>query len=390
MSRSLRSCLCVCILWGGQALLTGGRAAAQELDPRVRKVLADWKKRQERVKTVRYRVEGEGIGYREALAIQAQAFKTTPPTKDERTSPKFTLLLDFTTNRHRLETEEYSWSVSTNKVTKERKIIAYDGKQITGVRPWTGESVTKRDPLTKKTDAAIGTGPRVLERAPFTDTPWPCFAGHGIVVISDREQITPGRLKFEPDLSLLTVHGQAVHNSRTCLVLRTPASHGSMPMFQEFWVDPGRDSALVRRRQFAGQTPTTDVEMEYQATSHGWLVRAWTITRRLLAPSGRVVTGGVVRFQVKELALDLPVTDSDFQAEIEPGMLVKKADGGEEGRLYRIGSDGDWHEVVREGGVERTVGGFSSWWLLALFPVAGLLLWWFRRWKQQARLASGA
>src|SRR5262249_27885105 len=265
MSRSLRYSLCVCVLWAGQSLV-GSRAAGQELDPRLKKILADWKKRQERVKTVRYRVEGESIAYKEGLALLARSFKTKPPTKDVRTRPSFTLLLDFTTNRHRLETQGYSFSGTTNELTKITKTIAYDGKQIVGVGPWTGESVTKQKPKTKETDAAIGTGTGVLQHAPFEPTQWPCFAAHGLVVISDSDQIIPGRLKFEPDMSLLGVHGQAVHNGRPCLVLRTPARKGGATTVEELWLETGRDGALARRRHLIDRIPRTDAAMQNPKT----------------------------------------------------------------------------------------------------------------------------
>jgi hypothetical protein len=226
---------------------------------------------------------------------------------------------------------------------------------------------------------------------------WPLFAGHGIVVTDNREQMGPGRLKLKPDPEMLIVHGQGVHDGRPCLVLRTHTlSGGAGTWVREFWVDTARASAVVRQVEYSNGKISDDKDIQYQQTRCGWLPKSWTFTVRNSAGGKTLLTE---RMQIKELTLDPPVTDADFRIDVKPGMLVKKSVHGDvqpndpgrpkEEKFYRIRDNGDWNEVVIANGVERSRWSLRSiWWVAGLVTGAVTLAWGVRRWQHSRRSAT--
>jgi hypothetical protein len=119
------------------------------------------------------------------------------------------------------------------------------------------------------------------------------------------------------------VHGRAIHDGRKCVVLRTfPLTSVAFKPFEEYWVDPDRDSAIVRYAYYmdTGQKPKIqwDIDISYQQTAHGWLPLRW----KLQSFGGRTGLDGVFRRNVDTIVVDPPLDDSTFQLQPEPGMIV--------------------------------------------------------------------
>src|SRR5437016_4784574 len=111
MRKYLLSC-CLVLIW---AWLSNSSSFAQGLDPRLKKMLNDWQKRHERVKVVRYSVECESVGYKEASVHMSKSLGIKPPDQGSKIKTKMLLILDFIKDRHRLEYDGYEFSGSTGK-----------------------------------------------------------------------------------------------------------------------------------------------------------------------------------------------------------------------------------------------------------------------------------
>jgi hypothetical protein len=378
--------------------IDSGFVGAQPPDPRLEKVFADWQNRRTRTKAVLYRLRGESVQPKGCFTGQLDGYppsKEIPP-RDLVYPIKWTLLLDFATNRHRLETEEQEYDVSTDRLYPTVWTRIFDGEVLKSFRPRERNTHPLSGMGPTNADVAIGKG-HIGMGAAFKTNYWPLFVGHGIVPWQEGP-IIPGKLKVQPDIEMVSVHGQGVHQGRPCLVLRTHALQRAFTAFDEFWVDPARDSAVVRQILMTNGIAFIEFDIEYQKTARGWLPRNWTTTQRDFN-KGKTVF--LQRMRVEELTLEPPLRDADFQIEEKPGMLVThltySAPLAGQGWAetpepttshYRLGENGSRYQVVFVDGEERRLGYSRWWWTAALLVLAGLSGWLIHRWKQARRTVT--
>src|SRR5437899_1453584 len=81
-------------------------ANGQENDPRLTKVLDDWRARFERIKAVRYHIEGKQIRPKGSMFDSKGKPSPDFPPRDIECQVLRDFLLDFAGNRHRLEIDE--------------------------------------------------------------------------------------------------------------------------------------------------------------------------------------------------------------------------------------------------------------------------------------------
>jgi hypothetical protein len=283
--------------------------------------------------------------------------------------------------------------VPENKLERFARVATFDGKQRFGAKirdP--GEARKATDP-----DITIETGDfRFFDR--IDPGKYPPFYGHGIVPYAGTSRLFPGHLTIEPDTEPLTVHGEVVHDGRRCLVLRTPPSQGVATSYDELWIDPSRDSAIVRHAFYSGKTPRVDMLVWYRQTSHGWLSDRWEQTIRTSKGVEEIK-----RASVEELEINPAVSDADFRLQEKPDMLVRTSvipprDEQSEGppqptnvHNFRIDEGGNRREVVFENGQEKRQphAQWPLWAGLIAVLVAGLAcLAWIRH-RRAKRLTSG-
>lgn len=353
-------------------LLPAGVVFAQGGDQQLDQISADWAKRQNRIRRVKYEVGGEVLMPRENITDDAGVPIKSVGESAIKAPFQWTCLFDFHKNRHRLQIIEHKFFVPENRLVRYEYVQTFDGKNS-----W-GSGVREVDRVRKPDDVDLYVHSGEFRKFYLEATLFPLFYGHGIVPYAGSERVFPGHLTFEPLTELLTMHGQVVHDGRPCLALRTPPTEGNATFFDELWVDLSRDSAVVRHARYAHKTPIIDTFVWYRQTSHGWLPDRWEMTMR--GSQQRVIE--VKRNRVDHIDIDPEVTDGDFRLEEKPGMLVKTGvhppwrDDAEmppaptEVRRYRIDEDGRRREVSFEDGVERRVGSRSRW----LWGVAGVVL----------------
>lgn len=373
-------CLFLCIGIVGTVGLQDPRPAlAQDADPQVERVFADWKKRQTLAKSVLYRVRGERIEPKGSWPDQIGRPSGNLPAKDIVSTSRRSVLLDFSTSRYRLEKEEELYHPGTDKLYPYVQTRVFDGIHVKSYRP--RERNTHPDSGVGPTDPELGIGKGDLTRLALESVNWPLFVGHGSVPSKHRPVLLT-KLTVLPDPTLFYVHGRGVHQGRPSLVLRTHSRPSGS--YEEFWVDPARDSAIVRQLWYVTNKPCTDLDIAYDNPVHRWLPSKWTFTER---DNGTGKTTLVERMRVEAVTLDPQVDNAAFQIQERPGMLVAHitheppAAPGEfppesKEQFYRIKEEGTIQEVVIEKGVVREVPSFRwFWWLLALVPAIGLGIW---------------
>ncbi len=260
-------------------LLAAAPAFGQPDEQQLAKIAADWANRQKKVKRIRYRVSGEVLMPRENVTDSDGRPLKLPGEQTIKAPFRWNFLLDFQTNRHRLEIEEHLFYVPGNKLFRQSRVITFDGESA-----WSSFDQDLGPPR-PPTIADIGISSGDLGAYEIEPSMFPPFYAQGIVPYAGTDRLYPGHLRFESDTESLLVHGQAVLDGRPCLVLRTPAVQGLNTTFDELWVDMGRDSAVVRHSRFADKAPITDLIIAYRQTPYGWLPDHWEQT---LHPGSKV------------------------------------------------------------------------------------------------------
>lgn len=130
------------------------------------------------------------------------------------------------------------------------------------------------------------------------------------------------------------------------LVLRTDPAASVPYLVDEFWVDPGRESAILRHVYFSGKNPWFRFDTVYRKSSRGWMPASWTFAHT----SSHLVE--VARYTVESMEVDPTVANADFVLPIDPGRIVlvhtypvagqgldpnKPASG-----MFRVDSTGKW------------------------------------------------
>lgn len=376
----------LCNSWGWRWLLIlvaslillpfpAGEANCQTVNPVIAKTIADWQKRYDRAKAVRYAVQGTHVIPNGSLLDDAGVpVKTEGGVRDVTCTLKRSLLLDLAGNRHRLEIDDEIFSFSHRAIIKRYSTSAFDGREFKGTQRQVPPNPTPLNtpPLA---DMSIATGN--LKYAAFQPKHWPLLFGHGIVKIYGEPEILPGNLRQEYDPDSLVVHGVSVEDGRACTILRSRTLKGGAVAFAEIVVDPLRDSAIVRYSHFSNNKPTTNTTIRYRDTASGWLPSSWTF-------SGFGAGKLLIREEmtVANIELDPSIAKTDFDIEMEPGMLVSKTAYGApidslsplpttKEEYYRVNNRGGLDRVSFSGAHEQAASS-AVWWYLA--AAAGIVI----------------
>jgi hypothetical protein len=335
--------------------------AQQPTDERIRRVFADWDKRREALQRIRYTVKGQSIIPKGSFTDDITGLPLVPPNPPEDIAQRqdSMCLIDINGKRFRLEMDCELYDRYKKELFPRVSTATFDSKSFATELPRAANnsSVSPRKP----SDPDVFIHRNYARYHPLDAVNryylGPLLLAHGLVP----RYLDPADFTKQPDAADFVVHGWHVFAGRQCLVLRSyPERSGdSQTSFDEYWVDTGRGSVVVRQTSFVNDKPIIDIEIVSQQTSHGWLPLRWTgTTRRRDQPIN------VTRLRVEQFAADPPVDDTAFKPNVKPGMNIVEMTYEDPEKLgnqppgfrfpsktFHVAPDGDWNEVVN--GVEQ-------------------------------------
>ena len=349
-------------------------------------VLADWQQRRERIQSVRYSITGSievkpDPGLNEMYAKMGAVL----PTYDHPLEIKATILLDLANRRFRIDKREEVFSAESKRWVPQVTTDAYDGKVYQTAVP---RDQNNRGPT--EPDMCLSTG-NLEHAAPAFDY-WPIFFAHGIVPTVNAP-LRPNDLPIRHELDEFELRGTINVMGRPCTVMRTEPISAQKSLSDEFCIDRGRQSAVVRHVYFAGKDPWNRLDSQFEETPDGWLPKTWACT---WTSNGKVER--ISRFVVESREVNPVEQEDDFTLPIKPGMIVLSDQYAELGSgldptwparaTYRVAESGKWVELNSKGfttieGVElppESAWNRIKWWLIGglmttvLIVFAGLWL----------------
>jgi hypothetical protein len=314
-------------------------AVAQPADQGVAKIVSSWKARQDAFKSVRYTLSGSQILSSTYLQMAGrlgpgQAMREAP-SQEVRRPEGGVVLFDFEKNYVRIERQTSLASGSGPAVVPHDHTYAYGGRELKMLYPRAANTTADYTPSWDRPDL-------VLLKASDPNLPpfelRPVFWAHGIVPLP-QTPLRADNLRPAPDPDLLIGRGEAVYKQRTYRVVRSEAmANTSGGNYDEYWVDVGRQAAIVKSTMIVADKPTHVYEVDYALKDGAWLPSGWTYTHYL---AGKLMQS--YRLTVSEIRTNLPTQDVDFDIPVEPGMLVAQGDqlsrADERGRLQPLSGE---------------------------------------------------
>ncbi len=297
----------------------------------VQRIVEDWQRRQEKMSIVKYVYEGDCVvpkGSMTGHAMLGEDVKGEVPPEDYRYKRQFVLLLDFERNRVRREVREERLWLPDGRFYPAFNVHLFDGTSFQHYMPAKENWPGGRPPHRYQVELDLQTdrySAFVIENIDF-----PIFFAHGIFP-SRTASISPALLRIPLERDWFGYHGEAPTRDGQCTVLRTQAFHSGS--FGEYWVDPTRESAVIRYVAHSKGRPTHTADISHRNTEHGWMPEKWTLSRF-------DSKGGLERTETCEIKLFEPnatVEASDFHMDRIPGMLVSDVAAN---KSYRVGEPG--------------------------------------------------
>jgi hypothetical protein len=328
-------CLSVVLCLGSAGLPLYAQPAADKTAA-IEKVLVDWKHRLDRCKSVRYVVSGKTEKKDLPKGSKAPAVRPV----------KYVVLLDLVRGRVRVEHECSEFSASGDRYVPSGSVHAFDG------RAYQRNADRERCELAPQNpDIVILKGP--ADTCTLDNELLPLLCAHGIVPTVNK----PPRLDRLPKRHTaeeFDSRGDVNHAGSRCLLLRTDPAASQPSLVDEFWIDPAKESAVVRHVYFSGKNPFFRFDTVYQNSTHGWVPASWTFA----FTAGHLVE--VSRFTVESVEIDPVVMDADFALPIPAGSIVIVQTYPEAGKgldpnkpasgTFRVDPAGKWLPLEEETG----------------------------------------
>jgi hypothetical protein len=385
------------LLFGVPLALAWGRPAfAQGQTDPIDRLLNMWAERQRAVSTVAMDLNGERIFPRGLIQTDSRGNPLSPPlpTADTPTPVRRRILLDFARNQFRLEFDEQGYSRRGPYAICRTRVFSGDKFKVLNPGDRNPDITYKdRDP-----DLAIITGDAGTRSFEFHH--WPIFEALGILQSVDQVGPRSTAKELAPTVKpgFLRFHGEAVHQGRRCLVVRTPARGPKTGRSEEYWVDLSRGALILKHLLLTSDhAPRGDWVISYKRGPVTWEPTNWVFTER--DTKGRITL--VERITVTSCSINQDIPPGEFDLEERPGMLVARshvepsmtAPGSAptvlDQRFFHVRDDGQAVEVDRNSGVP--VARFWPWarWVFGAVVVAlaGLAAWQFAR-RGRRRSAS--
>lgn len=290
----------------------------------LRQVREDWRRRRGRAHSVRYRLTGTSTILKGRLvdadpSLPPGTPRTFPQT-DYTHDVKVTWLLDFERSLLRREKHSQTFMVPEFVFHPAFTTHVFDGAVFKALEPRAKNTSAHYVPDETQPELLILRDRTTLHL--FTAFSLPIMFAHGLFPLSGTFNPRDfGALSV--DKLTLQVHGHAVVDGRRCVVLRAyPKVTQHEAGYDEFWVDPTRDSAVLRWERHSQGRVFARLEITYTKRGNDWLPQTWTTTFYI---AGRTPPSihNVDRATVEEVCIDPITTANDFRLAMAPGMVVR-------------------------------------------------------------------
>jgi hypothetical protein len=361
----------------------------------LKRILADWQSRKNRTRTSRYVMAGEKLtpkGSFNDWPIPGSK-ESDVPMVDHAAPIELTLLLDSTGKRIRKERREQIFYFDRAVFIPRYAVQVFDGESTKIYMPRKDNENENYKRGFRDPDLGIVRNRAEVPLDPFD---YPVFFAQGIVP-TWKSGLHADHLHATPASSDLQVHGAGTLNGRSCIIVRSSPSKDELKMFDEFWIDLPRESAVVRADRYVRAQLSYRIDTRYHKTDYGWLPASWTVTEFDMRHSDKFWLSATL--QVKEVEIDGQFSPGLFDFELKPGMVVtyyNNGNGSDDPRSIAYTPPVDFH-VAPDGHTlipitgDDSIGNQAWWiWLVQFLVVCAALavlgcFWLRRRWN---RLAS--
>ncbi len=256
------------------------------------------------------------------------------PERDLICSKRRTVILDLENNRISKDMYDPLFSPVTGTFVTTHEIQKFDGKLNKVFLPLEdNENLINRGDLNP--EAWLGTQEKG-SAVHFEPDDLPVFLAHGLIRIHAKDNLIgqwwagprSHSLRLPVDGAGLTVHGQAVFNERTCLILRTVKEQDAPAgTFEEYWVHPEWESAVLVVVYYVRGKVYQTITIDYQLTPHGPLPKRWVRTySNEYIPGAPASLEKSCTIEVQECVVNADLSPEDFEIATKPGMIVMSPD----------------------------------------------------------------
>jgi hypothetical protein len=275
----------------------------------IEQICSVWRARQERVKTLRFEIEehrttmkGSQIG-REALPPQfrqpGEVLRAVLPEDDVTHALTDTVTIDG--NKMRYTIEGMRWADPVEDFVPCKYIGVYNG------------AVPKSLNVREKNTIDLPPTGFILDYDHSTDQ----NLGLMFPILLHYRAFTPSIWEFDPSEWVVLPEQEHV-GRRPCVVIQK--EHPRTKGRQRYWVDAGRECAVVR---FVADSPRgtfaqIDAAFQYD-TMHGWIPHRWQYVFWQRGDGN--ITSNVTMI-VSKWQINVPIDPSEFELEFAPGTVV--------------------------------------------------------------------
>lgn len=324
-------------------LLIGAAPSAGQNDDADRvlgQIFADWKARQESFASIYVEISGEDFhpkgrfddDYRTDPDRKKSLSRlgSVPPT-DVRHPTNVKLLLEFDKNWARKEWKRMSIFHPSAKFAPQHTTYLSNGESIKVYEPRDQNTSSSYTPSKAQPDLWIQS--TAFGGAFFANEDIPIFWGCGIVWIS---AVNLKHLRFALEPRNYLFKGFAEIDGRRCVVLSSPNLLPKSQARYEFWVDPDRNSAILRSQFILDGKVSHQTNVKWQELEGKWFPSSWRFDYFWNDKNGTRLDHSV-NLRVDRVVFNQRVTAADFDVTLKPNMVVRDVPKDAHGV---VGSDG--------------------------------------------------
>lgn len=297
-------------------------------------IMANWKARQDKVRSAEYQVEGK-------VTIPKGRFNGDPdlrpgtkgdtPKQDYVYEAKTRWLIGFDENVLRKENREERFFLDSLIFNRVYEVQLWDGKQLRKYSPREENTGPNYTPSSLQPDLWVQTAH--YKGFILNAFDYPVFLAHGNIP-TPSQPIDATRLRIPLDESAFAVNARGVLDGHNCLILRTSGSTRQPDSRTEYWVDVDRGGIVLRATRHWRETTESLQNIAYQSTEYGWLPKSWTTC--FYDPRRPDMVSSFRDVRVTSFSINPVLDKADFAQAYRAGMVVRDV---EKQADYKVDSD---------------------------------------------------